>query len=574
MKFRWSCADCEDVAAAQLANDAGVSPLLAQCLLNRGFDSIEMIGRFLEPRLKNLADPFLLPGMGTAVDRILSARQNSESIVIFGDYDVDGVSATAILVEVLSFLGCAVDSYLPSRLDEGYGLSSIAVENCFERHGRKLVVAVDCGSTSAASIEWLKEHGCDVIVVDHHQVSDPRPCPVALVNPQLANAGEASFRELCSAGLAFKLAHALMKRCREVGVQQAHDYDLRLLLDLVAMATIADVVPLTGENRIFVSAGLARLNQTARPGLRALIEAAAINGRISGYEVGFQLAPRLNAAGRLENAEKALRLVLSRNNDECRVLARELDEQNRQRQRIERSILDQARAQVEAKGPTQTDYVLVEGQDSWHVGVVGIVAARLVQAFHRPALVFGGDGEKWRGSGRSIDGFDLAAALRECGDLLLTHGGHAMAAGLSIRPENIGLLRNRINEIARRTLKPEQLQPSLRLDARAGLADLTLERLAELGKLQQTGMGNPPVHLFVSNVGFHRPPKRMGEDQKHAKFWITDGQAVREAVWWNASDAVLPEGRFDLAFVPQINEFDGARSVQLKFLDWRAASSQ
>jgi len=572
MKFRWSCADSNTALAAQLSQDLNISPLFAQCLLNRGLDNAGTISRFLDPRLKYLADPFLIPGMDRAVERLFQARQNGEPIVIFGDYDVDGISATAILIEVLSALGCKVESYLPHRLEEGYGLSRIAVENCFQKHGRKVVLAVDCGSTSVESIQWLQEQCCDVIVLDHHQVSCPAPTPVALVNPQLAAADQPSFRELCSAGLAFKLAHALMKRGRQLGLRPAFEYDLRGLLDLAALATIADVVPLVGENRILVSAGLARLNQTSRCGLLALMEVAQIASDVTGYEAGFQLAPRLNAAGRLENAQQALNLLLSNQIDEARGIARQLDGQNRQRQRIERGILEQALKRARTRADAGADFVIVDGQSPWHIGVVGIVAARLLQEFYRPVIIFGGDGEKWRGSGRSIEGFDLAQALRDCNELLLGHGGHAMAAGLSIRPDNVGLFRERINSLAKESLKAEQLQPSLRLDAQANLSDLTLERLAELDKLQQTGIGNPPVQFFARNLSFHRPPRRMGQENQHAKFWVSDGHTVRESVWWNAREAALPEGSFDLAFVPQLNQFNGTRSVQLRVLDWRPAA--
>jgi single-stranded-DNA-specific exonuclease len=404
-------------------------------------------------------------------------------------------------------------------------------------------------------------------------VSIPPPTPIALVNPQLAAADQPSFRELCSAGLAFKLAHALMKKGRELAIREAFEFDLRDLLDLVALATIADVVPLCGENRILVSAGLIRLNQTTRPGLLALMEIAQITTQITGYEAGFQLAPRLNAAGRLENAQEALHLLLCKQIDEARAIARRLDGQNRERQRIERSIFEQALARGKARENASTDFVIVDGDSPWHIGVVGIVASRMVQEFYRPSIILGGDGENWRGSGRSIEGFDLASALRQCSDLLLSHGGHAMAAGVSLHPDKIDAFRLRINELAREALKPEQLQPTLRLDAKADLGDLTLERLAELGKLQQTGLGNPPVHLYVTGLSFHRPPKRMGPEQQHAKFWVTDGAAIRESVWWNAGDATMPDGRFDLAFAPQANEFNGTRSVQLKLLDWRPASS-
>jgi single-stranded-DNA-specific exonuclease len=285
--------------------------------------------------------------------------------------------------------------------------------------------------------------------------------------------------------------------------------------------------------------------------------------------VGFQLGPRLNAAGRLETAEGALRLMLARDLNEAEPLARQLDARNRERQQIERGIAEEAIGAIRAKFNPAVDHVIVEGQLLWHIGVVGIVASRVMQEFYRPTLIIGGDGEQWRGSGRSIDGFDLAAALRECHDLLLRHGGHAMAAGVTVHPDKIDLLRARLNDLAKRTLKPEQLQPTLRLDAEVTAADLTLERLRELEQLQQTGIGNPAVRLVLRRATHARPLQRMGADRKHAKLLVTDGTRVLEAVLWGAGDGPLPVGRFDLAFAPQLNEFNGATTVQLKILDWR-----
>ena len=569
MKFRWSILPTQPALAELLARQLKISPLLAQCLLNRGLSEPEPISRFLQPRLKNLADPFLLPNMRAAVDRLFAARERGESLVIFGDYDVDGVTSTVLLTEVLTTLGWKVNHYLPHRMDEGYGLSQGGVENCVKKFPTTLLLAVDCGSTAGESIRWLKQQGVDVIVLDHHQVSSPAPEAVALVNPQCA---PPAFTELCSAGLAFKLAHALVKHGRQTNLAAAMDFVLKPLLDLVALGTIADIVPLIGENRILVSAGLEWLSTTRRPGLIALRQVAGITGKIGGYEVGFQLGPRLNAAGRLETAEEALNLLLARTLAEAEPLAQSLDARNRERQQIERSITEQAAGAVRSRFDPQRDYVIVEGQLLWHIGVVGIVASRVLQEFYRPTIILGGETDEYRGSGRSIEGFDLAAALRGCDDLLLRHGGHAMAAGLALRPENLEAFRARLNEIARRTLTPEQLQPALRLDAAVTMADLSLERLHELALLQQTGIGNPPVHLFLRGVTQQRPPLRMGADRKHAKLWITDGRATGEAVLWNVADRPLPTGRFDLAFVPQINEFNGNVSVQLKVLDWREAT--
>ncbi|MBI3851685.1 MAG: single-stranded-DNA-specific exonuclease RecJ [Verrucomicrobia bacterium] len=583
MKYRWSLAPPQPLLAERLASELKVSSLLAQCLLNRGFSEPTAINNFLRPRLKQLADPFFLPDMDTAVARLFLARARAEPLVIFGDYDVDGVTSTALLVEVLRSLGWTVHYYLPHRMEEGYGLSQDGVENCLQKFPVKLLLAVDCGSTAVTTIDWLRQRGIDVLVLDHHQVSSPAPAATALVNPQVgvqALAGSdpeqpkgwtPTFTELCSVGLAFKLAHALVKRGRDLGLAEARAYDLRPLLDLVALGTIADIVPLSGENRIFVAMGLERLNTTQRPGLLALKKVAQSPAQLGTYEVGFQLAPRLNAAGRLENAEEALHLLMARDLAEAMPLAQNLDAHNRERQKIERSIADEVIGALRARFNPQTDFVIVEGQLLWHIGVVGIVASRVLQQFYRPTIIVGGESGEWRGSGRSIEGFDLAAALRECNDLLVRHGGHAMAAGLTIQPDNLDALRLRLNDLARRLLKPDQLQPALRVDAEISLADLTLERLMEFNQLKPMGQGNPVVQLATRRVTHQRPLQRIGADKQHVKLWVTDGTATHEAVWWRAGNESLPVGQFDLAFAPQINEYNGRRAVQLKVLDWRPA---
>lgn len=302
MKFRWNLAPPQPLLTNVLAAQIKISPLLAQCLVNRGFSEPSVIENFLTPRLKNLADPFLLPNMDAAIARLLLAHERNEPLVIFGDYDVDGVTSTTILLEVLRQLGWQAEAYLPNRMDEGYGLSRDGVENCLKKFPVKLLLAVDCGSTAVATIAWLKTQNVEVIVLDHHQISDPAPAAVALVNPQLStfNLQPSTFSELCSAGLAFKLAHALVKRGRETHLPGAAEFDLRPLLDLVALGTIADLVPLIGENRILVTAGLEKLNTTKRAGILALKQVAQSPEKLGTHDVGFQLAPRLNAAGRLE----------------------------------------------------------------------------------------------------------------------------------------------------------------------------------------------------------------------------------------------------------------------------------
>jgi single-stranded-DNA-specific exonuclease len=586
MKFRWSLATPQPLLATQLAARLKISPLLAQCLLNRGFSEPATIEQFLSPRLKNLADPFLLPNMETAVARLLRAREQNELVIIFGDYDVDGVTSTALLLEVLGQLGWRVEAYLPNRMEEGYGLSRDGVENCLKKFAAngedsggtnpaRLLLAVDCGSTAVETIAWLNGCGVEVIVLDHHQVSNPAPEAVALVNPQLRRSSvdrpvaERTFTELCSAGLAFKLAHALVKRGRENALPGAAEFDLRPLLDLVALGTIADLVPLIGENRILISAGLERLNTTRRPGVVALKQVAQSPEKLGAFDVGFQLAPRLNAAGRLESAEESLRLLLATSVEAAVPLAQDLDLRNRERQKIEKSIVEEVMGVVRAKFNAQEHFVIVEGQLLWHIGVVGIVASQVLQEFYRPTIIIGGENGEMRGSGRSIAGFDLAGALRECNELLVRHGGHAMAAGLSILPEKIDLFREKLNAFARRSLKPEDLLPSLRLDAAVTLSEITLDSLAKLEKLKPTGQGNPALQFCARNLSQARPLMRMGKDKQHVKLWVTDGKTTCEAVWWNAGNSAPPVGKFDLAFAPGVNEFNSKRTVQLKLLDWQ-----
>ncbi len=590
MTYRWLLAPEQPALAGEIARELRIGPLLAQCLLNRSLTEPPAIQRFLEPRLKQLADPFLLPGMEPAVERLFRARRDNEPLVLFGDYDVDGVTSTAVLLEVLRALGWHPNCYLPNRFDEGYGLSLEALTNCLERFPASLLVALDCGSTSNESVAWLRQRGVDVIILDHHQVASPPPSAYALVNPLLGGATppppssrsetgppdsfdgvRPPFSELCSAGLAFKLAHALVKRGRETGLAEAADFDLRPLLELVAIGTVADLVPLVGENRILVAAGLARLDGTQRPGLVALKEVAGSSEPLTTFEVAFQLGPRLNAAGRLETAEESLRLLLTSDADEALALAEALDRRNVERKKLEGGILEEAFKLVRGRFKPEADFVIVEGHALWHIGVVGIVAARLLQHYYRPTIIVGGDGPDWRGSGRSILGFDMAAALRQCADLLIRHGGHSMAAGLSLQPKNLDALRLRLNQLARQILSAETLCAPLRLDAAVDLDGLTLPCLDELARLQPLGQGNPAAQFLARKVVHRRPAKRLGANGQHAKMWVGNGTMTHQTIWWRAGEQPLPSGCFDLAFAPQIDSYKGQRSVLLKLLDWRPA---
>ena len=543
---------------------------MAQCLVNRGVARKVEVSEFLNPKLKLLADPFLIPNMDAAVERLWKARENNERLLIYGDYDVDGVSSTALLTEMLTELGWTVQPYLPGRFDDGYGLSAEALEKCIEQFETDVVLAVDCGSTAVEAIEFLNERQIDILVLDHHQVSDPPPKPLAMVNPQLSD-DYPNFQELCSVGLAFKLAHALVKRGRQEGLQKERDLDLRQYLDLVALGTVADLVPLTGENRKLVRFGLEQLGETDRPGVVALKNVANVSKPVTVFNVGFQLGPRLNAAGRMDNPDASLNLLLAKDRYEAEKAAETLNNHNDERRKIERDISTQAVESVRKRFDPKNDFVIVEGNMEWHLGVIGIVASRVMREFYRPTFILASDGDGWKGSARSIEGFDLAEAMRGCDDLLNDHGGHAMAAGVSVKPGRLDAFRERINEIAKKNITPDMFQPPLKLDAGTDLSELTLVHIEEMSQLEPLGQGNPEIQLLVAELTLSSPIYRMGRDKQHAKFWVTDEHGACEVVAWNLKPEDEPQDTFDIAVAPQINDFNGRRSVQLKLIDWRPA---
>ena len=570
MKYRWSLAPSQPLLTGQLIRELPLSPLMAQCLVNRGVTSKAEVSEFLNPRLKLLADPFLIPNMDAAVERLWKARENNERLLIYGDYDVDGVSSTALLVEMLTELGWTVQSHLPGRFDDGYGLSAVALEKCLEQFKANIVLAVDCGSTAVEAIEFLNERKIDVLVLDHHQVSTPPPEPLAMINPQLID-NYPNFQELCSVGLAFKLAHALVKRGRQEGLQKERDLDLKQYLDLVALGTVADLVPLTGENRKLVRSGLEQLGETTRPGLLALKKVANVSKPVTVFNIGFHLGPRLNAAGRMDNPDAALNLLLARDHYEAEKAADTLDNYNRERREIERNISTQAVESVRQRFDPVNDFVIVEGNMEWHLGVIGIVASRVMREFYRPTFILASDGDGWKGSARSIEGFDLAEAMRGCDDLLNDHGGHAMAAGVSVKPGRLDAFRERINEIAKKNITLDMFQPPLKLDAGTDLSELTVVHIEEMRQLEPLGQGNPEIQFLVAELTLSSPIYRMGRDKQHAKFWVTDEHGACEVVAWNLKPEDEPKDTFDIAVAPQINDFNGRRSVQLKLIDWRPA---
>lgn len=544
-------------------------PLLAQILLLRGHDTPDAARAFLQPRLQNLSDPLALPDMPDAVGRLSQALARQEKIVVFGDYDADGVTATAFLVRLLRALGKRVAFFLPHRKEEGYGLSADALNRCLVQHSPQLLLVVDCGTNSAAEIAAAKQRGVDAIVLDHHQPAGKLPdCPV--VNPKRI-AENPPWKELCGAGLAFKLAHALLKSNPRL---QSALPSLKSHLDLVALGTIADLVPLTGENRILARAGLAQLGQTEKIGLKHLMAKADVprGESVEAAHVGFRLGPRLNAAGRLGDAQAALELLLTEEEHRAEELATFLDINNRERQKTEQRVLEEARELLRDFDPA-AQRVIVLARPGWHPGVVGIVAARLVREWHRPACVLALDEEgRGRGSCRSIPGFDITAALRECAGVLERCGGHALAAGLSVRAGCVDMLRNQLNALAAERLRPEEFLPRLEVDGEISLADLTADLLAALEQLAPFGCENPEPLFCARNLEL-KNAATVGAEAKHLRLRLSDGSVTLPAIGFGMgnrySEIAARPARLDAVFSVEWNEYQGAREVQLNLKDLR-----
>jgi len=558
-----------------LARELHLAVPLAQVLVNRGFRDANSASQFLNPQLRQLGDPFDLPEMAAAVDRILAAIQNKERMVIYGDYDVDGVTSSALLQLVLRTAGATVTNFLPHRMDEGYGLTQDGIARCLKEHEPQLLVAVDCGTSSVSEIADLKKHKVDTIVLDHHEPGQKPPDCVALVNPKTVGRAsrsplsEGNHRQdacatpFASVGVSFKLAHALLKRDRQLSER----IDLRDHLDLVAVGTVADVVPLIGENRILVKTGLERLPHTQKIGLRALMDMAGVTDEVSPYHIGFRIAPRLNAAGRLSDATAALELLLTDDPSRAKEMATLLDEHNAERQRIEEHMVEEAMAMARAQ---ERDRVLVLAKKGWHVGVIGIVASRIQQEFYKPTIAIGIEDKLGKGSCRSVTGFSIVAALQHCAPLLERFGGHEMAAGLSVKAGNVEELRRRLNAFAASELKDEDLSQRIRIDAVARLDDFDEEFFEQLDRLEPCGPENPTPVFVLEGVRLRGAPRVVGKN--HLRFNVTDGDTTAQAIWWGRGDFELPQGNFDVAFTPELNEFRGVENVQLKVRDVRSSA--
>ena len=462
----------------KLSKELNISKVLAQILINRGLTEPVLAEKFINVSLKQMHDPFSFSDMARIVNRIKQAKENKEKIMVFGDYDVDGITSVAILKNNLDKLGLNVDYYLPHRVKEGYGLSKNILKIAQEKK-INLVITVDCGTSNVREVEELKKHNIDTIITDHHEPSiKDLPAAIGIINPKVKNSTY-KFRELAGVGVAYKLCQALAQS--------------RLIeeLDLVTLGTIADVVPLTGENRIFVKEGLKVLSQTKRPGLKAMIENAGIkNKKFTPTFVSFILGPRLNASGRMDSADTSLKLLMTGDENQAKELAGILDQHNRSRQRIEGKILEEAEAIINKDVNFKKHKVIVVAKEDWHQGVLGIVASKLADKFYRPAIVISLSEDICKGSGRSIKNFHLFHALGECSEFLHAFGGHAHAVGLTITRESIDDFRDSINRLAHDKLSFEDLLPSLDVDMELNLADLDEKTVQELEKLEPFCMGN------------------------------------------------------------------------------------
>ena len=556
-------------AAATLRQELDLPPLVAGLLARRGLHTAGAAQAFLHPKLNLLSDPFALPNMPAAIERILHAVTRGERIVLYGDYDVDGVTSLAILSDLLRAYGADVQCFLPKRVEEGYGLSAEGVARCVQNLRPQLLVAVDCGTSSVREIGELAAGGVDVIVFDHHEPQAQLPACIALVNPKLGD----TYHYLCTAGLVFKVCHALLKRRPLPG------YDLRESLDLVALGTVADLVPLVEENRILVRRGSQELARSKRPGVRALMEIAGVAPPVRPAHIGYRLGPRLNAAGRLGTAQAALELLTTTDEARARELAGALDAQNRERQTVEQHTLGEAQAQLDAlcgEDGALPHAAIVVGARGWHPGVLGIVASRLMRSHHRPTLVIGFDeAGMGKGSGRSIEGLSLVGALAECAHLLEKFGGHEMAAGVSIREASFTDFQRDFCRIARALLNDEQLLPSLRLDAEVTLPELDADFLSAHESLQPFGMGNAqPVFLARGVVPAAEP--RLLKD-KHLAFSLRHragggGYApATRAIYFGGAREPLPAAPWDVAFQIEANQYRGVTELQVQVQALRTA---
>jgi len=560
--FRWILRGEPFLPNGRVA-DNDFPEILRHLVRQRGIPEGDALDTFLHPKLRDLSDPFLMPDMQPAVERILEAVDRNEKVCIYGDYDVDGISSITLMSRILRSYGLEPRPFIPCRGTEGYGLSFAAIERCLsEGDEPDLLIAVDCGTVSISEVAHLRSLGIDVIIADHHEPSlTERPDCAALVNPKCGD----DFTYLCAAGVVFKIGHALFKT-------RATELDLRELLDLVAVATIADIVPLVGENRLLVRHGLNLLPTTKNPGLQALQEVTGMSGKATTMDVGFRIGPRINAAGRMDCPEDALAAL----NTDCRQtageLAKKLDAFNKQRQTHEALIRKQAIEQLSAGFDPEKDPVIVIGSRDWHHGVVGIVASRLMRQYHKPTFVIAIDAEGvGKGSGRSIEGVSLVEAIRACSEDLIAGGGHAMAAGLSIREENMDSFRENFTEYVLGNTSEEERLPRLVYDAEILFSQLSLDFLASYELLQPFGNANPQPVFVSRGVELSRPPFHMKNN--HLRLMLRQGYHEQDAVFFGGGEHALPDPPWDIAFTIDRNTYKGKTTLQIMIQGVMAAEA-
>ncbi|MFP7297508.1 single-stranded-DNA-specific exonuclease RecJ [Neobacillus niacini] len=563
-KTRWIVRKSDQQLVKTLENELKITPLVASLLINRGLDTAESARSFLYGN-EQFHDPYLLKGMDAAVNRIRQAIENQEPILIFGDYDADGVSSTTVLMLTLKDLGANVQFYIPNRFTEGYGPNEPAFRSAAES-GIKLIITVDTGISALHEAGVAKELGLDLIITDHHEPGPILPEALAIIHPKLPDSIY-PFRELAGVGVAFKLAHALYGKLPE------H------LLEIAVIGTIADLVSLKDENRLIAKKGLEMLKVTKNKGLKAILKTAGVNPQnINEETIGFTLAPRINAVGRLENADMAVDLLLTDDPFEAESLAQEMDELNKTRQSIVNSITLEAIEEVEKNYPIESNSVLVIGKEGWNAGVIGIVASRLVEKFYRPTIVLSYDSEKGlaKGSARSIEGFDLFKNLSTCRDILPHFGGHPMAAGMTLNLEDVPDLRQRLNLLAEEQLTKEDFIPVTLLDHQINVEEINLSSLDELNLLAPFGMDNPKPKVLIRNVQV-AAMRKIGSEQNHLKVMVNDNGANLDGIGFGLgqlADHISPASKISLIGELAVNEWNNIRKPQIFIQDAAVESWQ
>jgi single-stranded-DNA-specific exonuclease len=578
MPREWRFSPFDESQVRHLAGRLNVSPVLAQILAARGFETPERAGAFLDSRLMELHDPERLPGITAAADAVVAALRDNRRITIYGDYDVDGVAATSILWHCLQLAGGRVEYYVPHRLEEGYGLNCEALSKLHERDPAMLVVSVDCGIASVREAAFARELGLELIITDHHHPGPEFPRANVLVHPRLPG-GDYPFGDLCGAGVAFKLAWAI---CTRLGDGKKASPRMREFLlsavGLAAVGTIADVVPLLDENRVLVRYGLKSLCERSSTGLKALLRATELADRevLDAEDIGFKIAPRINAAGRLGQARLAVELLTTENPERAVMLAAYLEEQNKARQTVERRMFKQARELVAAHPEWDDHAALVLEHHEWHAGVIGIVASRVAEQYQKPAILIARTepDQPGQGSARTFGGFDLHAGLTACAAELVTFGGHQAAAGLRIRPDRIDTFREAFCRHVADHQTLERADLELRIDAEVRLADLTLRAVVELDRLGPFGRANPRPVLASTRVELAEPPRKMGEGERHLDLRVRHYGKVMRAIAFGrgewADEIAAVNGPFSVCFAANINRFRGQENVELQLLDWQA----